>query len=332
MKARCQALLAALAVLLAAAVGWQENGRRGRQPSRPATSTVEVNVSEKVPKQGKPSKSTDRSKRSGPKPRARLGPELEPRDKDEAAALTVQLRQQARDAGYLVADLPKHVVDLGEGQSSVIQFRFRHSMVQQLEELAGRFIDHARQHANDESAAIGHILTAVHQAIERSDLSALNAEGGPHTWARKYIRPDEGFIAGGYLPIDDELGRLRKPMAENISGGFRHLTEILTFAVKACREHDSYLDAFTDVVAASMAHNFPALQSLSEEPDMQKRCKSIEGRIERQLRSLGERWRAVEDPESAAQEIARALLELEFKVSGKGDEELRKAFAFLDTH
>jgi hypothetical protein len=48
MNARCQALFAALAVALAAAVGWQENGRRGRQPSRPATSTVEVNVSENV--------------------------------------------------------------------------------------------------------------------------------------------------------------------------------------------------------------------------------------------------------------------------------------------
>ncbi|WP_438014895.1 hypothetical protein WMF18_28910 [Sorangium sp. So ce315] len=321
-----------LAVLLAAAQGCKEEGRRGLAPSRPATSTVEVNVSEKVPKRGKAGKGTDRSERSSPKPRPRLGPELEPSDKRAAAELMVQLRREARDSGHLIAHLPKHVIDLGEGQSSVIPFRFRHSMVQQLEELAGRFIDHARQHANDEAAAIGHILTAVHQAVERNDLSALNAEGGPHTWARRYIRPDEGFVGGGYLPIEDKTGRLLKGGTQSIVGGFRHLTEVLTFAIKSCREHDSYLDAFTEIVAASMAHNFPSLPSLSGEPDKQKRCRSIEGRIERQLRSLGEKWRAVEDPESAAQEIARALIEVEFRVSGKGDEEIRKAFAFLDTH
>lgn len=56
MSARCQALFVVLAVALSAAVGWQENGRRGVAPSRPATSTVEVNVSEKVPKRGKASK------------------------------------------------------------------------------------------------------------------------------------------------------------------------------------------------------------------------------------------------------------------------------------
>jgi hypothetical protein len=50
MKARCQALFVVLAVLLAAAVGWEEIGRRGRQPSRPATRTSEVHVGEKVSK------------------------------------------------------------------------------------------------------------------------------------------------------------------------------------------------------------------------------------------------------------------------------------------
>lgn len=56
MSARCQALFVVLALLIAAAVGWQENGRRGRQPSRPATGTSEVPVGEKVPKRGEASK------------------------------------------------------------------------------------------------------------------------------------------------------------------------------------------------------------------------------------------------------------------------------------
>lgn len=50
--ARGQAVTVVLALLLAAAVGWQENGRRGRQPSRPATRTSEVHVGEKVSKRG----------------------------------------------------------------------------------------------------------------------------------------------------------------------------------------------------------------------------------------------------------------------------------------
>ncbi|WP_437301190.1 hypothetical protein [Sorangium sp. So ce426] len=226
--------------------------------------------------------------------------------------------------------LPNHVVER-DSEAPVLPFRWVHPAVDQLRELAGTLIEHARQHANDEAVAVGHILMAVSQAIERNDLSALNAEGGPHTWARRYIRPDDNFIGGGYIPIEDRNGRLLKGGVQSITGGFRHLTKTLTFAITYCREHGSCLDTFTQIVALSMGHNFPSLVSLSGEPDMLKRCQTIEGRIKNQLKKLGEKW-AVEIPESAAQEIARALLEVEFKLSGKDNEALRKAFTFLDTH
>lgn len=48
MRASTRVLLVVLAVLLGAAQGWKEEGRRGVAPARPSTLTCEVNVGEKV--------------------------------------------------------------------------------------------------------------------------------------------------------------------------------------------------------------------------------------------------------------------------------------------
>ncbi|WP_438017881.1 hypothetical protein WMF18_01785 [Sorangium sp. So ce315] len=330
MKARCQALFVVLAVLLAAAVGWQENGRRGRQPSRPATSTCEVNVSEKVPKRGKAGKDTAAKAK---KPRLRLGPEFRQSAviSEESAQQITKLNAEAEASGALVVDLPTVLVDVGNGEQIRVPESYCHDLVGRLDLLAQGFMDHARRYANDEAAAVGHILTAVHKAIDQNDLAALNAEGGPHTWARKYIRPGKGFLRGAYLPIEDTRGRLLKDGVDSILGGFRVLSEALEFFLRRTRAADADLSVAAVPIARCMASNFPGLSSLSSEPDFQKRFNAVGQRITGRLSVLGRKWRAAPE-QNAARDIARDLLETEFKLSGKDDEETRKAFLALDTH
>ncbi|WP_437992214.1 hypothetical protein [Sorangium sp. So ce145] len=328
MKARCQALFVVLAVALAAAVGWQEDGRRGVAPSRPATSTVEVNVSEKVSKRSTAGKGTSKVK----KPRLRLGPESRHSDgSEESARQITKLHAEAEASGELVVDLPTVLVDVGNGEQIRVPESYCHDLVGRLDLLAQGFMEHARRHANGDAAAVGHILTAIHRAIEQDDLAALNAEGGPHTWARKYIRPGEGFLRGPWLPIEDTTGRLLKGGVNSIVGGFRILAEALAFFLRRTRAADADLSVAAAPIARCMASNFPALPSLSSEPDFQKRIKTIGQRIAGRLSVLGRKWSAAPE-ENAAQDIARDLLETEFKLSGKDDEETRKAFLFLDTH
>jgi hypothetical protein len=333
MKASVHVLVVVLAVLLAGAVGCtHENGRRGWAPSRPQTMTCEVTVDEKLPKRGKADKST-------PKPRKRLGPEIEPADRDEASRLRVELLAAAKASGELIVDLPAHVTDMGDGKSITIPWRQTHPLVDRLESLAREFIEHARQYTNDEAAAVGHILVAVHQAIERNDIDALNeAEKGPHTWARKYIRPGEGHVHGAYLPLEDTRGRLLSGGLESIVGGFRLLSSTLQTALEVMRadclpplgpDGPSANEFVLEAVAESMAANFPGIRSLNVERDHRKRIKDIMNRIRVPLRAQDERRKA-EPVETAAADIAQELLEAELRLSGKSKEDIRRAFRFRE--
>src|SRR5262249_23697679 len=151
---------------------------------------------------------------------------------------------------------------------------------------------------------------------------------GPHTWARRYIRPNpEGFLGGGYLPIEDARGALRDINA--LSGGVYILEKAIRYAIEAARDTGNTLDAAAEFISVPMAMNFPGLSSLSEEPDLLVRQTRIIERITKRLRSLEQSTR-LQRPEDAARDIARELLEDECKRSGKTDDEIRRAFKFLD--
>lgn len=270
----------------------------------------------------------------GKRVRRRLGPDVYPTDRRERARMALALHREAEASGDLVVDMPTRIV-LGDpaidpamaGQEIArVPERWVHRNVGQLDLLARLFIVHAHQHANAESAAVGHILTAVHAAIMDGNLDALNAPGGPHTWARRYLRDSSRNLP---LPVETSSGKVLD--MDQVSGGFRVLAEAIEWGLNATRAAGIDLDepGVVENAANIMIHHFPSLSSLTfpDEPDWLKQIATVTGRIATPLREFGRR-RRTEPAATAAADIAQELLETEFRLSGKSAEDVRRAFAF----
>lgn len=180
------------------------------------------------------------------------------------------LVDEAAQTGELYVNLPTRVLRLPDGDEIRLPERYEHPLMGRLRELATDFVEHAKANANDEAAAIGHVLSATMMAIDADDLGALNAENGPHRWARRYLSRDEDKKAPHLRSLPVRTGRALPAIEDpkkrvlslrQLSGGFAIVERLvaLLFGTDS-RAGGEDLDAIADC----MRDNLPSLSSLRE--------------------------------------------------------------------
>jgi hypothetical protein len=264
----------------------------------------------------------------------REGSNLQDPSPEELMKVTADLRaraaRQSAETGDLVLELCKWVYVREPSGEETTQFpKWIHPAVDALSHLAFFFTEKiARPHANGEAAALGHILRATYEAIERGDAAALHAlDACARQWLPQF--PPGMPWRDGYLPLVDRKGRARA--ASEISGGFYMLAGCIQDTIERSRAAGLTLDKGASAIGLCMAYNFPAIESLSHEGKLFERQAQIAERIAPVLRAEGERRRA-ESPETAAPDIAQALLQRELEACGKSARQIARLFNFRTRH
>jgi hypothetical protein len=191
-----------------------------------------------------------------------------------------------------------------------------HPLVSQLKSLAVDYIEFAGLNKNMEAAAVGHILSAVLEAIDNNDLAALNAKHGPHAWARASLRQRGVSRPGRYLPIENKNNQLLDSM-DRLNAVFGILANIVERAILGSRATGNPLDAYACYVTTVLARGFPSLSILPLD-DVQKL-----------LRSKAERFPS-HDARNLGKDIASELLEGQLRHLKRSPREIRRALKFLD--
>jgi len=193
----------------------------------------------------------------------------------EAALRRRAVREAAAASGELVVDLPVRVLLTSEGGEPIrLAERYEHPLVRRLAALSCDFLDFAKEHLNDEAAAIGEILSAVACTVEQRDLGAT---GEPHAWARKHLaRMSTGdalvdptgqeipLNSGRSLPFaQDAMGR--RASTAQLSGGFAIVERLVGVFFGRGQSVENWSPADLDMIADCMRGNLPALKSLRDD-------------------------------------------------------------------
>ncbi|WP_438036997.1 hypothetical protein [Sorangium sp. So ce204] len=262
--------------------------------------------------------------------RRRVGPEeVRFDDPDQMAmwmAAKIEASAEAEATGELAVDVPVVVKQTSDGSEQRIRTPpGLHPAMTDLKRATRAFYDLALQHANQDAVVVCHILSAVCDAVEQGDSAALRE---PEKWARARIRPPRGSIGHfGFLPLEDPMGRSLS--ISQISGGFYMLAALLQAELERYRANTCTIEEVVSRVATLMVHNFPAIKSLSSDPDTFKRQAQVAERVRAALCAIGDLL-ARDTTESLGRTIAEQLLRDEFKHSGSSPAEIRAAFHFLD--
>jgi hypothetical protein len=230
-------------------------------------------------------------------------------DVDRAKESTA-LWEQARASGELYVDLPAKVLHMPDGETITIPGHFGHPLMTRLSRLAVDFIAQAKEHVNDEAAAVGHLLSAIALAIRENDLGVLNeGDGNPHAWARRYLASRSGdgipIRSGVSMPfLQDNKGR-RLNVAQ-LSGGFVIVEELIAMMFGTDHRIDDL-----DMVADCMRDNLPSLVSLRDDVTAVRArvCAELERLASKHERDL--RSRRADVRRRAIESVTEALIEAE---------------------